>query len=105
MKKTTNDIHTVEQEELLDAFQRDGFQYFIDKANPRNGLIADSWETMLHPHGVAVFLEAHHLCMEMGGVRENAPMTRTTVWRGHYAEDPTLRSEFFTACGLHRNER
>jgi len=67
--------------------------------------IADTLETMLHPHGVAVFLEAHHLCVEMRGVRETAPMTRTTVWRGHYAGDPTLRSEFFTACGLQRNER
>ncbi len=67
--------------------------------------IADTLETMLHPHGVAVFLEAHHLCMEMRGVRETAPMTRTTVWRGYYAEDPALRSEFFTACGLQRNEK
>lgn len=67
--------------------------------------IADTLETMLHPHGVAVFLEAHHLCMEMRGVRETAPLTRTTVWRGHYAEDPSLRAEFFTACGLQRNER
>jgi GTP cyclohydrolase IA len=67
--------------------------------------IADTLETMLHPHGVAVFLEAHHLCMEMRGVRERAPMTRTTVWRGHYAEDASLRAEFFTACGLQRNER
>ncbi len=67
--------------------------------------IADTLETMLHPHGVAVFLEAHHLCMEMRGVREVAPMTRTTVWRGHYAEDTSLRSEFFTACGLPKNER
>jgi GTP cyclohydrolase IA len=67
--------------------------------------IADALETMLHPHGVAVFLEAHHLCVEMRGVRETAPKTRTTVWRGHYAEDPALRSEFFTACGLQRNER
>jgi len=50
--------------------------------------IADTLETMLHPHGVAVYLEAHHLCMEMRG--------------GHYAEDPALRSEFFTACGLQR---
>lgn len=66
--------------------------------------IADTLETMLHPHGVAVFLEAHHLCMEMRGVRERAPMTRTTVWRGHYAEDASLRAEFFTACGLQRNE-
>ena len=67
--------------------------------------IGDTLETMLHPHGVAVYLEAHHLCMEMRGVRETAPMTRTTVWRGYYAEDATLRSEFFTACGLQRNER
>jgi GTP cyclohydrolase I len=64
--------------------------------------IADALETMLHPHGVAVYLEAHHLCMEMRGVREIAPMTRTTVWRGHYAEDASLRAEFFTACGLQR---
>ena len=65
--------------------------------------IADTLETMLHPHGVAVFLEAHHLCMEMRGVRESAPITRTTVWRGYYADDPALRGEFFTACGLQRN--
>ena len=67
--------------------------------------IADTLETMLHPHGVAVFLEAHHLCMEMRGVRETASMTRTTVWRGNYAKDASLRAEFFTACGLQRNER
>ena len=66
--------------------------------------VADTLETMLHPHGVAVYLEAHHLCMEMRGVRETAPITRTTVWRGQYAEDPSLRAEFFTACGLNRRE-
>jgi GTP cyclohydrolase IA len=62
--------------------------------------IANSLETMMHPHGVAVYLEAHHLCMEMRGVRETAPITRTTVWRGHYANDFSLRTEFFAACGL-----
>jgi GTP cyclohydrolase I len=62
--------------------------------------IADTLETMLHPHGVAVYLEARHLCVEMRGVQEMAPLTRTTVWRGHFAEDADLRSEFFTACGL-----
>ena len=66
--------------------------------------IADTLETMLHPHGVAVYLEAHHLCMEMRGVREISPITRTTVWRGHYASDAALRSEFFTACGLQRDK-
>lgn len=67
--------------------------------------IADTLEAMLHPHGVAVYLEARHLCVEMRGVRETAPTTRTTVWRGYYAEDPSLRSEFFSACGLQRNEK
>jgi GTP cyclohydrolase IA len=67
--------------------------------------IADTLETMLHPHGVAVFLEAHHLCMEMRGVREVAPTTRTTVWRGHYADEPALRSEFFSACRLQNGDR
>ena len=67
--------------------------------------IADALETMLHPHGVAVYLEAHHLCMEMCGGRETAPLIRTTIQRGYFAGDPTLRSEFFTACGLQRNER
>ena len=67
--------------------------------------IADTLETMLHPHGVAVFLEANHLCMEMRGVQETASLTRTTVWRGQYAEDSSLRAEFFIACGLQRNDR
>ena len=62
--------------------------------------IAEALETMLQPHGVAVYLEAKHLCTEMRGVRENAPLTRTTFWRGNYENDPALRSEFFTACGL-----
>jgi GTP cyclohydrolase I len=66
--------------------------------------IAEALDSMLHPHGVAVYLEAHHLCVEMRGVREIAPTTRTTVWRGHYAEDPALRSEFFKACRLEQSD-
>ena len=64
--------------------------------------IADTLEAMLHPHGVGVYLEAHHLCVEMRGVRETAPMTRTTCWRGEYENNPSLRAEFFTTCGLQR---
>jgi GTP cyclohydrolase I len=43
--------------------------------------------------------------MEMRGVREIAPTTRTTVWRGYYAENPALRSEFFSACRLQYSEK
>src|SRR5215467_6529423 len=52
--------------------------------------ITETLETMLQPHGVAVYLEAQHLCTEMRGVRESAPLTRTTFWRGHYEHDPSL---------------
>jgi GTP cyclohydrolase IA len=62
--------------------------------------IADALDSLLHPHGVAVYLEAHHLCTQMRGVREVAPMTRTTFWRGEYENQPDLRAEFFKACGL-----
>lgn len=64
--------------------------------------IADSLETMLHPHGVAVYLEAHHLCMQLRGVQESSSLTRTTVWRGAYQTDAALRSEFLMSCGVKR---
>jgi len=63
--------------------------------------IADTLEAMLEPHGVAVYLEAHHLCTEMRGVRAIAPLTRTTFWRGAYDENAALRAEFFTVCGVY----
>lgn len=62
--------------------------------------IADTLQAMLQPHGVAVYLEAHHLCTQMRGVREAATLTRTTFWRGEYENNPDLRAEFFKACGL-----
>jgi GTP cyclohydrolase I len=62
--------------------------------------IADAMATILQPHGVAVYLEAHHLCVEMRGVRDKAPTTRTTHWRGRYEEDAALRHEFLAACGI-----
>jgi GTP cyclohydrolase I len=62
--------------------------------------IADTLEALMNPHGVAVFLRAKHMCVEMRGVRETSPATRTTVFRGVYADDPALRSEFLNVCGI-----
>lgn len=64
--------------------------------------IADMLEEVLEPHGVAVYLEAHHLCTQMRGVSASSPLTRTTFWRGEYEKNPALRSEFFVTSGLHR---
>jgi GTP cyclohydrolase IA len=62
--------------------------------------IADTLDAMLQPHGVAVYLQAHHLCTQMRGVREIAPLTRTTFWRGEYDSNAELRAEFFDMCGV-----
>ena len=64
--------------------------------------IADTLDAMLQPHGVAVYLEAHHLCTQMRGVREISPLTRTTFWRGAYDENAALRGEFLSICGVHQ---
>jgi GTP cyclohydrolase I len=62
--------------------------------------IAEAIDHLLQPYGVAVYLEANHLCTQMRGVRESAPLTRTTHWRGEYQADAALRAEFLAACGL-----
>jgi GTP cyclohydrolase I len=62
--------------------------------------IADTLEALMRPHGVAVFMRAKHMCVEMRGVREISPATRTTVFRGVYADDPALRAEFLNVCGI-----
>jgi GTP cyclohydrolase IA len=64
--------------------------------------IADSLVAMLQPHGVAVYLEAHHLCTQMRGVREVSPLTRTTFWRGEFDHNAALRAEFLAICGVSR---
>jgi len=64
--------------------------------------VADALQALLAPHGVAVYLEAEHLCMQMRGVNEQSSLTRTTHWRGNYDSNASLREEFFAACGLKR---
>ncbi|MGH2719769.1 MAG: GTP cyclohydrolase I, partial [Actinomycetota bacterium] len=49
---------------------------------------------ILAPHGVAVHLEAVHLCTQMRGVREDQSKTWTTFWRGSYEGEPAMRDEF-----------
>jgi len=61
--------------------------------------LAGALERILAPHGVAVHLEAVHLCTQMRGVREIESSTRTSYWRGNYDTDPDLRAEFFVHCG------
>jgi GTP cyclohydrolase IA len=56
--------------------------------------IADALVDLVEPRGVAVHLEAAHLCTQMRGVEEEGSRTVTTFWRGLYDEDTELRREF-----------
>jgi GTP cyclohydrolase I len=64
--------------------------------------LADELSALTGAHGVAVYLEAEHLCMSMRGVREDASLTRTTAYRGVYEGDSALRSEFREIGGIGR---
>jgi len=56
--------------------------------------LADTIESLTQAHGVAVYIEAEHLCMRTRGVREHGTRTRTTAYRGVYEQDANLRAEF-----------
>jgi GTP cyclohydrolase IA len=65
--------------------------------------IADAMVELVSPRGVAVHLEAAHLCTQMRGVNEEGSRTVTTFWRGLYDEDADLRREFLDE--VHRRRR
>lgn len=58
--------------------------------------IADAVEGLLKPQGVAVVVEASHMCMVMRGVQKPGSWTTTSAMRGTFAEDPKTRQEFMS---------
>jgi GTP cyclohydrolase I len=65
--------------------------------------IADTLVDLVEPRGVAVHIEAVHLCTQMRGVEEEGSRTVTTFWRGLYDEDADLRREFLDEVRAHRS--
>jgi GTP cyclohydrolase IA len=65
--------------------------------------IADALVELVEPRGVAVHIEAAHLCTQMRGVEEEGSRTVTTFWRGLYDEDADLRREFLDEVRSHRS--
>jgi GTP cyclohydrolase I len=56
--------------------------------------VADGLVELIAPRGVAVHLDAAHLCTQMRGVVEEGSRTVTTFWRGLFEDDADLRREF-----------
>ena len=55
--------------------------------------ILDAIKETLNPLGVAVVIEANHLCMMMRGVQKQNSVTTTSAFDGEFMKNPT-RSEF-----------
>lgn len=61
--------------------------------------IADFIYENLQPMGVAVFIEAEHLCMTMRGARAAGSLTETSALRGAMRSDARTRSEVMSLLG------
>ncbi len=58
--------------------------------------VADAIMETLHPNGVAVVIEAKHLCMMMRGVEKQNSIMTTSCLLGSFKEDARTRSEFLS---------
>ena len=58
--------------------------------------IADALQGLLNPKGVAVVVEASHMCMVMRGVQKVGSWTSTSAVRGVFSEDAKTRQEFMS---------
>ena len=58
--------------------------------------IRDCIQETLEPLGVAVVIEAQHLCMQMRGVEKQGCVTTTSAFTGAFLDDPKTRKEFIS---------
>lgn len=56
--------------------------------------IRDAIQNVLNPRGVAVVIEARHMCMVMRGVEKLNSITTTSAMSGEFLASPSTRSEF-----------
>ncbi len=56
--------------------------------------IKDCLQDTLNPKGVAVVIEAQHLCMQMRGVEKQHSSTTTSAFSGIFLNDDKTRAEF-----------
>lgn len=57
--------------------------------------IADTLQEVLHPKGVAVVVEAVHMCMTTRGAHKPGATMQTSRLTGLFRSDPRTRQEFF----------
>jgi len=50
----------------------------------------------LEPRGVAVMIEAEHMCMSMRGIKKHGSTTITTAYTGHFHDNPAEQQNFLS---------
>ncbi len=58
--------------------------------------IAKSIDETLNPRGVAVMIEAEHMCMAMRGIQKQGSTTLTTTFTGAFKTEPAEQVRFMT---------
>lgn len=66
--------------------------------------IADALMENLKPKGVAVVIDARHMCMEMRGVEKICSTTVTSALRGLFKSKKATRDEFFSIISHNLNK-
>ena len=61
--------------------------------------IRDCLHDTMKPLGVAVVIEAAHLCMQMRGIQKQNSVTTTSAFTGIFLSDPRTREEFIKLIG------
>jgi GTP cyclohydrolase I len=62
--------------------------------------IAQTIDSVLKPRGVAVMIEAEHMCMAMRGVRKQGSTTLTSTFTGAFKDDPQEQLSFMTQINI-----
>lgn len=58
--------------------------------------ISEAIDRTLKPRGVAVMIEAEHMCMSMRGIKKQGSTTLTTSFTGKFKKDPAEQVRFLT---------
>ena len=74
----------------------DIFAHRLQTQEAMTAQIAKSIDETLNPRGVAVMIEAEHMCMAMRGVQKQGSTTLTTTFTGAFKTEPTEQVRFMT---------